>query len=63
MRQWSIRDISAGALHVEGGSGGVTLLHVGEGVLVLKKQQLVTAQTVSVVCFWYLSPGMLWART
>jgi len=51
---------------VEGGSGGVTLLHVGEGVLVLKKQQLVTAQTVSVVCFWYLStlsPGMLWART
>ena len=32
---------------MEGGSGGVTLLHVGEGVLVLKKQQLVTdAQTV-----------------
>lgn len=30
----------AGALHVEGGSGGVTLLRVGGGVLVLKKQLL-----------------------
>lgn len=25
---------------MEGGSGGVTLLHVAEGVLVLKKQRL-----------------------
>lgn len=32
-----------GALHVEGGSGGVTLLHVGEGVLVLKKQRMTAA--------------------
>jgi len=32
-----------GALHVEGGSGGVTLLRVGGGVLVLKKQRMTAA--------------------
>lgn len=37
----------AGALHVEGGSGGVTLLRVGGGVLVLKKQPLGRKTTVT----------------
>lgn len=32
-----------GALHLEGGSGGVTLLRLQEGVLVLKKQRMTAA--------------------